>query len=893
MATQPTKTEAIKAFLQASTCKDLAALYNYNIEVQVNVAQDGGERISSEGFKGKKSHGYSDGLTIWKSFRIPWKANSKPEYDDSIIKFDLAEHADAIGLTGWDWFNKESLWVAYDFDAISGHSNNTLADPEIEAVKVAACKIPWITVRKSTSGSGLHLYVHLPRVSTVTHTEHAALSRAILSKMSAVAGFDFASKLDVCGGIMWVWARKKTTEGLTLIKQGKILNDIPINWRDHIAVAKGKRKKNLPHFIKEAEVSEFEEVTGQRTHVKLDEQHKKLLDYLSESNFNCWYDQDHHMIVTHTYALKQAHKDLKLRGIFDTVATGKEQGDHNCFAFPVAYPQGAWSVRRYTQGVQETLNWDIDARGYTKCLYNVDPSLKIAAQAHGGMEDRKGTYHFNSATAAVQTASLLGVKLKLPEWASEHKAKLSQHRDGRLVANFERKSTDKYDDIIGWREEKGQWEKIFNAQLQQAVETETVNYDALVRHLVNEHGDDFGWVIRTAKQWHNEPYNHIRIALKSLDINDSEINKVLGTCVLESWVLVNEPFQDEYLGNRKWNRNASQFRFQPQEGEYKTWERVLNQCGEGLNEAVLEDGWCKLNGIPTGADYLKLWIASLFQCPKEQLPYLFFYSKEERTGKSTFHEAIGMLITKGYIRADAALISSSGFNGELENAILCAVEETNLQKTAAARNRVKDWVTSSTILIHPKGKTPYQVINTTHFVQTGNAVQECPIFTGDSRICMIHVPVLDLLSMLPKRQLHIQLEQEAPAFLNDVLNLELPPTDDRLNIPVVDTNIKIETAKSNRSALEVFLDEEIYYVPGQRILYAELFNKFQEWMDPNEIHQWSKIKFGRELPSKYPKGRASDSGSQFFIGNISFNPGKASTPYVVHKGNLLLEGEKR
>ena len=123
--------------------------------------------------------------------------------------------------------------------------------------------------------------------------------------------------------------------------------------------------------------------------------------------------------------------------------------------------------------------------------------------------------------------------------------------------------------------------------------------------------------------------------------------------------------------------------------------------------------------------------------------------------------------------------------------------------------------------------------------------------------------------------------------------MELPPTDDRLNIPVVDTNIKLETAKSNRTALEVFLDEEMHHVPGQRVLYSELFNKFQSWADPNEIHQWSKIKFGRELPSKYPKGRASDSSSQFYIGNMSFSPGKASTPYTVHKGNLLLEGAKR
>ena len=201
MSKQPTKTEAIKAFLKVSTWPDLAALYTSDMEVQVNVGQDGGERISSEGFKGRKSHSYSDGLTTWKSFRIPWKANSDPEYNDFEINFDLAEHADAIGLTGWDWFNKISRWVAFDFDDISGHNSNALIDAELEAVKEAACKIPWVTVRKSTSGGGLHLYVFL-NVPTANHTEHAALARSILGKMSAAAGFDFESKVDVCGGIM-------------------------------------------------------------------------------------------------------------------------------------------------------------------------------------------------------------------------------------------------------------------------------------------------------------------------------------------------------------------------------------------------------------------------------------------------------------------------------------------------------------------------------------------------------------------------------------------------------------------------------------------------------------------------------------------------------------------
>ena len=50
---KPTRTEAIKRFLLASTHKDLAEMYNHDMEVQVNVAQDGGDRVAKE-FKGVK-----------------------------------------------------------------------------------------------------------------------------------------------------------------------------------------------------------------------------------------------------------------------------------------------------------------------------------------------------------------------------------------------------------------------------------------------------------------------------------------------------------------------------------------------------------------------------------------------------------------------------------------------------------------------------------------------------------------------------------------------------------------------------------------------------------------------------------------------------------------------
>ena len=308
-----TKTTAIKNFLVASTHEDIAKIYDPNIECQVNAAQDNGERVQGD-FKGRKWHGWTDGIQTWKSFRIPWKAKSNPEYTDSEIKWNLEEHCDAIGLTGWDWKNKLSRWVAFDFDSMVGHAEG-LSNDELINVREAACDIPWVTVRKSTSGKGLHLYIFLEPTTTSNHTEHAALARAILGTMCALTGFDFESKVDACGGNMWVWHRKmKDTDGLTLIKQGELLTDMPVNWRDHIDVINGKKRRALPQNVEET----FEELAGQKPKVKLDEDHRQLIDCLKELEALWWWDQDYHMLVTHTYYVQKAHEELGLKGIFKT-----------------------------------------------------------------------------------------------------------------------------------------------------------------------------------------------------------------------------------------------------------------------------------------------------------------------------------------------------------------------------------------------------------------------------------------------------------------------------------------------------------------------------------------------------------------------------------------------
>lgn len=872
-----TKTAAIKGFLQVYTHADLAEMYTPSMEVQVNVAQEHGERIEGE-FKGKKWQGYTDGINTWKPFRIPYNPNTTPTYDDKPMNFNLETYAEGIGMTGWNWVDKCSQWVAFDFDALVGHSEKhqkKLTDIELKEVRERLSELDFTTIRYSTSGNGLHIYVFLnPFIKTDTHTEHAALARSILGMMSAKTGYNLEAKVDACGQNMWVWHRKmKGTQGLQIIKNGNPLSNIPSNWKDHIQVVTGSRKRTVPSFINESDAEKlFAELTGQRTRVELDEEHRKLLSFLEKQEFTGWYDADNNMLVTHTFALKKAHQELNMIGVFETTSEGME-AEQNCFCYPMR--DGAWVVRRYTRGVGEHRTWDQDRNGWTRCYLNRAPDLRILAAKYDGVEHPKGGYVFEDNKQVEQVIRELGGSLEIPPFIVQRATTIKETKDGKIALEFEQSKHDPTAQMKDWILERGKWKKVVLVRETANKEIDIGNYDDVIRHLVDEGGNDLGWVIKTDGIWRTEPISHVTMFLQAFGLDNNQVKKVLGASIVRCWTIVNKPFDSEYPGERQWNRFAPQFKYPPtldlDSLQYPTWLRVLEHCGNSLDEYVYANEWCRQNGILTGADYLKCWIASVFQKPTEPLPYLFFYSQEQNTGKSIFHEALSLLVTSGVVRADQAL-GDTQFNGELENAVICVIEETDISKNRnkTAYNRIKDWVTSRQLPIRKLYETLRLITNTTHWIQCSNDSNAVPIFPGDTRIVMIYVSPLD--EIIAKKELIQKLIKEAPDFLAAIVNLELPECNDRLALPVIDTADKIGSEEGNKSVLELFIDEFCYHYPGNMVSVAEFYDKFSDWCEPTLIQQWTKIRVGRELnKNKFPKGRNRSNGAHS-IGNISFEP---------------------
>lgn len=807
----------------------LANHYKQGMECHCNVAQDDGS------IEGKT---YYNEFEKWWAFRLS-KGKSK------LPPFDIGKHAEAIGLTGWNYEENKSYWVGFDFDSIVNHKAG-LTEGELNEILERAKAVDWVTVYRSTSGNGFHFYVYFEEpVEVISRSEHSLLSRAILSNLSILLNFDFQSKVDKSGGILWIWHRRMTKTSFECVKEGKKLSVIPKNWKEKT------KNKDIAFNIK---------------HVKLLPDQERLLQWFSKEKCLWWWEADMHMLVCHTWDLQRAHIELNFKGLFRTISTGENcPNDQNCFAFPNR--DGSWIVRRHSLNTPEEKTWQTDKNGWTYCYLNRLPSLEVLAALFEGQINAKDEWVFSSVVPVKRILEHLSPNSKIdlaPEYCNRW-FKIKRIKDSRIVLSFDRVNGD---NLIGWVPEKNCWQKVLPIIEEQSDQEAP---DELLRHVVSD-DKDAGWYLKSRERWVYEPKAHLFPALESIGYTRQQINTAVGQCILSPWELTSIPFGEEYPGDRKWNKFRCRFRFEPKEGPFETWSLILKHLGKGLTSAVQKHSWCKAYDIMTGEDYLKLWLACTVQYPFEPLPYLFFCG-QENSGKSIFHESMELIIDKGVRRAEKALMSSQGFNQELAGCIIAVVEEINLSKNPNAYDRIKDCVTSRTLSIHPKGQTPYELPNTTHWVQCANNPEYCPIRVGDTRVVMTVVTLPD--EPIPKTELLDRLRLEAPGFIHELMNVGIPKTNERLRLPVLHTEVKIDKITLNANLVEQFILEKCYQRNGHFVSFAQFCDKFKEFLMDRGInqHEWSNIKIAKSIP---------------YADNMPVR-GRYGNEQLVHMGNLTFD----
>ncbi len=431
--------------------------------------------------------------------------------------------------------------------------------------------------------------------------------------------------------------------------------------------------------------------------------------------------------------------------------------------------------------------WSFEAPGKYTLRFGGAPSLNVAARAAGGIPTVKG-FQLTAETFAIMLG-YFGIVLTLPTCFADRPILVTQARGGLDV----RVPAEDGDSVTDWARDKQNWTLLVRVPTAPAD-----TCDELIRVVSPE-----SWFIRTRDgRWCEASAPSVKNVLQSEGYSKPDAEVIMGHALRDAWTMVSRPFTCEYPDRRTWNKHAPQLRYKPRYGDCPTWLRVLEHLGRDLDSAVRE---ADLPTVTTGASYLEAWMAAIVQKPSCRMPFLFFWSPEQDSGKSSFHESFELLVTRGVVKADRVLTSTSGFNGELQGAVLAVVEETDLSKSAVAYARIKDLTTSLNIQIRALYRSPFDVENCTHWCQTANSPGACPIEVGDSRVVSIRVD--PLATIIPKHQLQAKLVEEAPAFIHRLVHFPLPRPIGRLALPPLETASKRATIEANKPALVRVVEE--------------------------------------------------------------------------------------
>lgn len=851
--------------------------WSADLETQYNVHP--GNHETEDGSKV-----WTDGSEEWSNHRWPYKAGSAPYYKDQPLRFDPRAHLTRIGSTWWNWVTKRSVAVAFDIDIEGEHapSTTTVTNTELASVVERINKLPYVTLVRSTGGHGVHVYVFFDgddQPISQNHHEHTQVALAVLEKMKADSDYNYSLHMDVKGVIFWFWADSSPAghPGYSLIQEATT----PIgaqDIKDFEGIKVPSRKRTVKVFNESGEAVESD---NEFKVYDLDEEHKSILKDLEKLDYSFIWNGEFNMAHTHTCALKELYNlrlqtETPIKGRFDTVSQGTDHSKPNCYITP--RPHGVFQVKRFGVGITEHTLWHSRGRS-TWCYYNQDASVDHVMEAF--CSSRKADTFIFEPQQLKAAMEAMGHKF---EHELQGAIEVQRRRDGTFVAIAKEK-------VAGWVQGKETSKLLLpvisNPQVR--VTTTLEEADKTVRHLITPQIMNYGWCVNTNKGWilHNESV----VGLKLRQQFGKEAEYVRDTLIMNPWELACEPFKPEYLGDRRWNKDAPQLAIEAagQTGPHSHWDMVYDHIGQSLNSVIRSTEWCQQWGLQTGADYLRCWMAALIRFPFEPLPYLFIYGPQD-SGKSIFHESASMLFTPGsVVSASGALTNPQGFNYEIANCVIGYIEEKDLSVVReGAYSRMKEWVTGRTMTITEKGKTPYSQPNILKMVQMGNTPKACPMEDGDTRITALSVSTLGDRK-IPKGLMETRLMEEAPFFLRTILTIHLPDSHDRLRVPMLASKDKADLESMNQKPWESFASETLLKCSGNLVKFSDFYESYFAHCTMNNIPPETNkglLQLMRNRSDKYEIGIGA--GKCNYIANRRMkddDKAVSSSPYVLNEKN--------
>ena len=838
-------TQAIQKFLTAHVADSpfLIPLWSPSLETQVMTTSEGEQYDGPQG-------GYTADGEVWKNARWPYQAGTNPNYSDPDITYSPDARVEKVGTTWWDWENKKSIAIGIDIDYQEGHAPSTVTNEQkaIDDIVLKLKGLDYVTIVRSTGGKGIHVYVFFDTPPEArNHHEHTIVARKTLELISQDIKYDLKSHVDCVGSVFWIWSKNAATDGFSLVKSGGKLD------ATRLALV------NLPQpAVAGSSTLDFETIP-------LDARHKGALEAISRQPFYFNYRSDINLVHAHTCAIAAAHAEGAIKGNFVTSSSGSDPLSANCFMAP--QPGGSFRVVRFGQAKHEP-SWQF-ANGKNFCFINEVANVQDVIREKAG-KPKQGKYKMSNADIEEIVTGLgesLGGRLDEDTWLCLNDDSIEIYTKAQ---------------IDGWdQHDKNTWKKTIEVQspltwcdrlLREA--------DDKFRHLMAG-TSEIGWLYRMKNGVWARAKSFTDMQCMVRGVFGELAEKVHELMMEHPWQKVSIPFNSEYPGDRQWNIDAPQLLVEPSAsgGDHPHYDLIMEHVGGCLNDSVQASDWCRRANIHTGADYIRAWYSCLINYPDQPLPYLFA-SGPQNSGKSIMQELTRFLFTGGVCSAASAL--TSAFNAELEGCFLVYVEERDMaDKRYNAYTKIKEWTTAKTLNIVAKYQTPREVKNYLHFMQMSNNMNHLPMEDGDTRIVAVDVPALKV--MIPKQIMERHLEAEAPRFLRTLLNMVIPPSNDRMRLPTLTSFVKNMMEDKARSPFIKFSVENLKVCTGHKIELELLYSAYQVWCQSNS-EVWASIdEVRREMTGRSEKFEVGVNHGKEYLVNVTLDPSAIpTTPITVH-----------
>ncbi len=643
-----------------------------------------------------------------------------------------------IGSTGRNWRTESSEFVGFDFD-IPERKSGTASD-NLDRVRSELSKLPYVEVRHSKSGVGLHARVILEGTVAKSSGHHTANAEAVLEHLIQETGLPLNDWVDCKGGNLWHWvnpslAKPKSFQLLSEATERLQFTAAPFEEktvvRDDFTLTPLQRCLIVDCSMKES--GHVYNSHGTRVHAGLGKWGQKSTlqgGNTDPATPNVYVDFPSSTTMTITrYGHPDSKETIHLRLRFDDVCIGH---------------------RLATDGKSYTT----DAATYKRIFTAFGVSVPDVPDHHG--EPR------------IVTMTRLSpgcVRITIPRHGK------SDHVDGFTSKPDDRKQS-------------------ATVRFGEAAPDVTELQEHTVRYTIRPdiegiRGNQYYLADSTATF---RPVGEKEVA-RHIDLKGLDVNETLDTLVCNPIKIVAKHFAPPTLVGNEWNVLGCQV---PEgvPGDFSTYQQIIDHAGQFLQSGIDRCSWCRRHDVD-GAKWLKYWFAAVRQDPYEPLPGLGLYSFEHGTGKTSLREALRHTFGSQYV-VDGAKELDEKWSGHLVNAVVVSYEEVNLNRPESV-SKLKDLITSRTLSVRKMQTDSFSIRNATHHIHTGQNPEYAPVEPGDRRWTIfdeLEKPTSKVSSVYMERQL----EAERLAWLYELEHTEIPPIDRDMDfrLPTLTSDLKLK-----------------------------------------------------------------------------------------------------